>query len=520
MAGYDYVVIGAGSAGCAVAARLAEGPSRVLLLEAGGSDRRLTVRAPLAFAAQMGGPTDWDYRTAPEPACDNRVIPQPRGRVLGGTSSMNAMVWIRGTRIDYDGWDLPGWGWSDVEPVFRRIESHYLGGPTHGTSGPVRITRLPEPDVTSIRWLDSARAAGVSANEDIGGPDLDGSSIAPVTVWKGQRWNTARAYLPAARRRSNFTVVTGALVHRVVLRDGRAVGVEYECKGQRHIVKANREIILSAGAYGTPHLLQLSGIGAADHLRTVGITPAVESPRVGTNLTDHPAAAMSWDVRPGFVGLSDAQKPQWLLRWVFRRTGKFTSNAMEAIAQVRSDPGLPAPDFQLIHSPSYVNLAAMERELRRASSVLQSFWTPKSRGTVMAQSADPHAPPEIRLNTLADPADVAAFIRIVRRTREIVAAEPFASVITTELHPGPDVVTDAQIEAWLRGSVATTGHPACSAAMGSDPDSVLDERLRVRGVHGLRVADASVFPCIPRANTNAPAIMVGERCADFVKADQ
>ncbi|APE18236.1 oxidoreductase [Mycobacterium sp. WY10] len=520
MADYDYVVIGAGSAGCAVAARLAEGPSRVLLLEAGGSDRRLTVRAPLAFAAQMGGPTDWDYRTAPEPACDNRVIPQPRGRVLGGTSSMNAMVWIRGTRIDYDGWDLPGWGWSDVEPVFRRIESHYLGGPTHGTSGPVRITRLPEPDVTSIRWLDSARAAGVSANEDIGGPDLDGSSIAPVTVWKGQRWNTARAYLPAARRRSNFAVVTGALVHRVVLRDGRAVGVEYECKGQRHIVNANREIILSAGAYGSPHLLQLSGIGATDHLRTVGITPVVESPRVGTNLTDHPAAAMSWDVRPGFVGLSDAQKPQWLLRWILRRTGKFTSNAMEAIAQVRSDPGLPAPDFQLIHSPSYVNLVAMERELRRASSVLQSFWTPKSRGTVMVQSADPHAPPEIRLNTLADPADVAAFIRIVRRTREIVAAEPFASVITTELHPGPDVVTDAQIEAWLRGSVATTGHPACSAAMGSDPDSVLDERLRVRGVHGLRVADASVFPCIPRANTNAPAIMVGERCADFVKADQ
>ncbi|MCV7216004.1 GMC family oxidoreductase N-terminal domain-containing protein [Mycobacterium crocinum] len=520
MADYDYVVIGAGSAGCAVAARLAEGQSRVLLLEAGGSDRRLTVRAPLAFAAQMGGPTDWDYRTAPEPACDNRIIPQPRGRVLGGTSSMNAMVWIRGTRIDYDGWDLPGWGWSDVEPVFRRIESHYLGGPTHGTSGPVRITRLPEPDVTSIRWLDSARAAGVSANEDIGGPDLDGSSIAPVTVWKGQRWNTARAYLPAAPRRSNFAVVTGALVHRVVLRDGRAVGVEYERKGHRHIVNANSEIILSAGAYGTPHLLQLSGIGAADHLRTVGITPVVESLKVGTNLTDHPAAAMSWDVRARFVGLSDAQKPQWLLRWILRRTGKLTSNAMEAIAQVRSDPGLPAPDFQLIHSPSYVNLVAMERELRRASSVLQSFWTPKSRGTVMAQSADPHAPPEIRLNTLADPADVAAFIRIVRRTREIVAAEPFASVITTELHPGPDIVTDAQIEAWLRGSVATTGHPACSAAMGSDPDSVLDERLRVRGVHGLRVADASVFPCIPRANTNAPAIMVGERCADFVKADQ
>ncbi|BBX05878.1 GMC family oxidoreductase [Mycolicibacterium aichiense] len=520
MAAFDYVVIGAGSAGCAVAARVAEGHSRVLLLEAGGSDRRLTVRAPLAFAAQMGSATDWDYRTAPEPACDGRTIPQPRGRVLGGTSSMNAMVWIRGTRLDYDGWDLPGWGWSDVEPVFRRIESHHLGGPSHGTTGPVRITRLAEPDVTSVRWVDAARAAGVSANEDIGGPDLDGSSIAPVTIWKGQRWNTARAYLPAVRRRSNFRVVTGALVHRVVIRDGRAVAVEYERNGRRHIVSAAREIVLSAGAYGTPQLLQLSGIGAADHLSAAGITPVVESPRVGTNLTDHPAAAMSWDVHPGFVGLSDAQKPQWLLRWLFRRTGKLTSNAMEAIAQVRSHPDLPAPDFQLIHSPSYVNLIAMEQELRRASSVLQSYWTPKSRGTVLAQSADPRVPPEIRLNTLAHPDDVQAFIRIVRRTREIVSTEPFSSVISTELHPGSDTVTDAQIEAWLRSSIATTGHPACSAAMGTDAGSVLDEKLNVRGVTGLRVADASVFPRIPRANTNAPAILVGERCADFIKADR
>jgi choline dehydrogenase len=520
VADYDYIVIGAGSAGCALAGRLAAGTSSVLLLEAGGSDRRLAVRAPLAFAAQMGGPTDWDFSSVPEPACDGRIIPQPRGRVLGGTSSMNAMVWVRGTRLDYDGWQLPGWGWSDVEPVFRRIESHYLGGPAHGTSGPIRVTRLAEPDVTSTRWVAAARAAGVSDNEDLGGPDLDGTSIAPVTVWKGQRWNTARAYLPAARRRSNFTLVTGALVHRVVIRDGRAVGVEYERKGQRVIASANREVILSAGAYGTPQLLQLSGVGAADHLRAVGITPVVESPRVGTNLTDHPATAMSWDVHPGFVGLSDAQKPQWLLRWVFRRTGKMTSNAMEALAHIRSQPELPAPDFQLIHSPSYVNLAAMERELRRASSVLQSYWTPKSRGSVLAQSADPHDAPEIRLNTLAHPDDVQAFIRVVRRTREIVAAEPFASVVTAELHPGPNVVTDAAIEAWVRSSVATTGHPACSAAMGANPDSVLDEQLKVRGVHGLRVADASVFPCIPRANTNAPAIMVGERCADFIDRDR
>ncbi|WP_059016739.1 GMC family oxidoreductase N-terminal domain-containing protein [Mycobacterium sp. M26] len=519
MADFDYIVIGAGSAGCVVAARLAAGSASVLLLEAGGSDRRLTVRAPLAFAAQMGGQTDWNFSSEPEPGCDGRSIPQPRGRVLGGTSSMNAMVWVVGTQRDYDGWDLPGWGWDDVAPVFRRIESHFLGAPSHGTMGPMRVTRLAEPDETSTRWVVAAREAGVAANDDIGGPDLDGAAIAPVTIWKGQRWNTARGYLTDARRRPNLTVVTGALVHRVVIRDGRAVGVDYEHKGRRAVAGAHREIVLSAGAYGTPHLLQLSGVGAADHLRSIGVPCLVDSPRVGTNLTDHPACAMSWDVQPGFVGLSDAAKPQWLLRWLFRRTGKMTSNAMEALAHVRSSPELPAPDFQLIHSPSYVNLVAMDRELRRASSVLQSYWTPKSRGTVLARSADPHQAPAIQLNTLTEADDVAAFVRVVRRTREIVSTEPFASVIAAELHPGPEAVTDEQIAAWVRSTVATTGHPACSAAMGTDDDSVLDENLRVRGVAGLRVADASVFPRIPRANTNAPAIMVGERCADFLAAE-
>lgn len=519
VADYDYIVIGAGSAGCAVAARLAAGSASVLLLEAGGSDRRLTVRAPLAFGAQVGGATDWGFSSEPEPACEGRRIIQPRGRVLGGTSSMNAMVWVLGTRIDYDGWGLPGWAWDDVAPVFRRIESHFLGGPNHGTMGPMRVTQLAEPDETSARWVTAAREAGVPANEDLSGPDLDGAAIAPVTIWKGRRWSTARGYLDAVRRRPNFTLISNALVHRVVIRDGRAVGVDYERKGRRVVAGANREVVLSAGAYGTPHLLQLSGVGPAEHLRGIGVACQVDSPLVGSNLTDHPACAMSWDVQPGFVGLSDAQHPKWLLRWLLRRSGKMTSNVFEAVAQVRSTPELPAPDFQLIHAPSYVNLVAMEREMRRASSVLQSYWTPESRGTVLARSSDPHDAPQIRLNTLAEPDDVAAFVRAVRRTREIVATEPFASVVTEELHPGPAAVTDDQIAAWVRQTVATTGHPACSAAMGRDADSVLDERLRVRGVDGLRVADASVFPCIPRANTNAPAIMVGERCADFLAAE-
>jgi choline dehydrogenase len=497
---YDYIVVGAGSAGCAVAARLAAASHTVLLIEAGGSDRRIQVRAPLAYGTQMGGKTDWAYVSEPEPGCDGRRIPQPRGKVLGGTSAMNAMVWVRGTRVDYDGWQLPGWSWDDVEPVFHRIES-----------GPMRVAKVAEPDEVSRRFVAAARAAGEPANDDVRGPDLDGAAISPVTVWKGQRWSTARGYLDRARRLGNFSMVAGALVRRVVIRNGAAVGVEYERRGRCVTALARREIVLSAGAYGTPQLLQLSGVGPAEHLRSVGIDPVVDSPRVGHNLTDHPATFMNWDLARGFIGLADARNPKWLLQWMIRRTGKLTSNLMEAVAHIRSEPGLPAPDFQLIHA----RIDELEYP-RPALSILQSYWTPDSRGSVMVRSANPAEPPAIQLNTLTAPNDVAAFVRAIRRTREIVATEPLASAVAVEVHPGPDVSTDGDLEAWVRATVATTGHPACSAAMGIEPDSVLDAQLRVRGVKGLRVADTSALPRIPRANTNAPAIMVGERCADFM----
>src|SRR6478735_1579778 len=233
---------------------------------------------------------------------------------------MNAMVWVRGSRLDYDGWQLPGWAWDDVEPVFRRIES-----------GPMRVTRVAEPEEVSRRFVIAARSAGEAANDDVSGPDLDGAAISPVTVWKGQRWSTARAYLDQARRLGNFS-----LVRRIVIRDDAAVGVEYERRGRSYTATTRREIVLSAGAYGTPQLLQVSGIGLAEHLRSVGIDPVVDSPQVGQNLTDHPATIMNWELAPGFIGLADASNPKWLLRWLIRRSGKLTSNLMEALAHIRS----------------------------------------------------------------------------------------------------------------------------------------------------------------------------------------
>ena len=508
MKGHDYVVIGAGSAGCAVAGRLSADSSRsVLLLEAGGSDLRLSVRAPLAFGSQFGGATDWKLQTEPEPGCANRRMEQPRGKVIGGTSSMNAMVWVRGSRHDYDGWGVPGWTWEDVEPVFRRIES-----------GPIHVTRVAEPDELARRFVAAARATGVASNDDLSGPDLDGAAISPVTVWRGRRWSAARAYLDPARRRKNLTVLTGALVRRVVIRDGGAVGVEYEHRGRQRDAPARSEIVLSAGAFGSPHLLQLSGIGPAAHLRDIGITPLVDSPRVGAGLADHLSTFMNWELAPGFTGLADAQHPKWLLRWLVFRNGKLTSNYMEAVAHIRSEPGLAAPDFQLIHGPAYLWEYGRAQHPRPAIVILQSHWTPQSRGTVLARSADPRVPPVIQTNGLTAAADIAAFLRAIQRTREIAATEPLASALGAEIHPGTDVVSDAALEKWIRETANSTGHPACSAAMGTDPDSVLDERLRVRGVNGLRAADASALPEIPRANTNAPAILVGERCADFITA--
>ncbi|WP_245850242.1 GMC family oxidoreductase [Mycobacterium angelicum] len=502
MSGYDFIVVGAGSAGCAVAGRLAtESAASVLLIEAGGSDRRLMIRAPLFAPMQYGTSLDWAYETEPESGCADRCIPQPRGRVLGGCSAMNSMFWVKGSNLDYDRWELPGWGWNDVAPVFARIEE-----------GPMHITRSPYPDDLSHRFVASARAAGIAANDDVSGPDLDGAAITPVNIHKGQRWSAARGYL---RHQSNLTVITKALVDRVIIRNGRAVGIQYRRRGHMHQAFANHEIVLSAGAFGTPQLLQMSGIGPADHLRRVGVTTLVDSPRVGQGLTDHPLTWAVWSLAPGYVGLADVANPKWLLQWLLRRTGKLTSNGGEALAHIRSTADLTACDVQLIFTPADARAEPRGGRFAPALSVGHSYWTPKSRGSVLIRSSNPAVPPAIRMNQFTEREDVEALVRAVERTREIIATEPIASTVERELVPG----RSGDIETYIRNTAKTTAHPACSVAMGGDPDSPLDAELRVRGVDNLRVADASALPQIPRANTNAPSIMIGERCADFLLAD-
>jgi choline dehydrogenase len=496
---YDFIVVGAGSAGCAAAGRLADDSSAaVLLIEAGGSERRLTTRVPLLGPMQFGTSLDWAYETDPEPGCADRRIAQPRGRVLGGCSAMNSMFWIKGSNLDYDGWRLPGWGWDDVAPVFARIEQ-----------GPMHITRSPFPDELSRLFVTSARAAGIAANDDVSGPDLDGAAITPVNIHEGQRWSAARGYL---RHQNNLTVVTEASVSRVIIRTGRAVGIEYRRRGRAHQAFADQEVILSAGAFGTPQLLQVSGIGPADHLRRVGVTPVVDSPRVGQGLTDHPMVWAVWSLAPGHVGLADVANPKWLLQWLLRRNGKLTSNGGEALAHIRSTVDAPACDVQLIFTPGDARADPRGGRFAPALSVGHSYWTPKSRGSVLIRSSDPAVPPAIRMNLLSERDDVEALVRAVQRTREIIATEPIASTVERELLPG----VGADVEACIRNTAKTTSHPACSVAMGSEPDSPLDDKLRVRGVDNLRVADASALPQIPRANTNAPSIMIGERCADFL----
>ncbi len=513
----DYVIVGAGSAGCVLANRLTEDPDvRVLLLEAGGRDRSPNIKIPLAFPKQFHTKLDWDYATEPEPYCDDRELYIPRGKSLGGSSSMNAMLYVRGRPLDYDSWaeaGADGWSYQDVLPYFKRSERNSRGASEwHGADGELIVGDQRSPRAFDRDILAAAQAAGIPRIADYNGPEQDGVSMFQVNQQGGRRWSAADAFLRPALKRPNLTVVTGATVAGIELSGTRATGVRFRARrGGEQVARASREVLLCAGAINSPQLLLLSGIGPASQLSGLGIPVRHELPGVGENLQDHPFISALWEVRNADT-LYGAEDPKALAEWVLRRSGKLSSPAAEVCAFVRTRPGLPAADIQFHMGGLYYENHAQEDFEGHAATIAPVLVTPRSRGRVWLRSADPADKPRILTNTLSEPEDVASLLAGVALAREIAAQEPLASKVVRELKPG----AGADLEDDLRRRVQLIYHPVGTCRMGRDESAVVDPELRVRGLDGLRVIDASVFPLIPGGNTNAPTIMVAERGADLV----
>ena len=526
MTAYDYVIVGAGSAGCVLANRLTEDPSvRVLLLEAGGADRHPNIKIPVAFSEQFHTKLDWDYATDPEPHVDGRELYIPRGKALGGCSSMNAMLYVRGRPLDYDLWErqgAPGWGWRDVLPYFVRSEDNVRGASLlHGAGGELRVSEQRSPRPTDGRLMAASEAAGIHYNPDYNGTEQDGVSLFQVTQRNGRRWSAADAFLRPARARPNLEIRTRATVLRVEVGGGRATGVRVATGRRRQeTVRADREVILCAGAIGSPQILLLSGIGPGADLRDVGVPVMHELPGVGRNLQDHPFVPLIWQVSD-HTTLYDAEKPRHLAEWLLRRSGKLTSTVAEVVAFVRTRPGLRAADIQFHMGAAYYEDHGAETYDGHCATIAPVLVSPASRGRVWLRSADPTAKPRILTNSLAEPEDVASLVAGMRMAREIAAQAPMREIVVRELKPGGHVREPAQLEADLRRRLMLIYHPVGTCRMSDAAEgAVVDSELRVHGVQGLRVVDASIMPVIPGGNTNAPTIMIAEKAADILRGRQ
>ncbi|HEY7256004.1 MAG TPA: GMC family oxidoreductase N-terminal domain-containing protein [Solirubrobacterales bacterium] len=518
----DYVIVGAGSAGCTLAARLTEDTgTTVTLIEAGGRDRSLKIKVPAAFATQFRTKLDWDFNTEPEPHCEGRSLYMPRGKGLGGSSSMNAMLYVRGHPLDFERWvreGAPGWGWEDVRPYFLRAEDNQRGASEHhAVGGPLRVEDERSPRKLTGRFLAACEEAGIPRIEDYNGHEQDGTALVQVTQRRGRRWSTADAYLRPALRRPNLDLITGGQALGLELEGGRARGVRYrDRRGRESVARADGEVIVAAGTLASPQLLMLSGIGPADQLRDLGIAVAADLPGVGRNLQDHPYLSSVWDV-PGGGSLADGESPRALLEWALRRTGPLTSSVAEAFAFVRSRRGLAQPDLQFHFAPTYFVNHGFEEYEGHAATMGPVLISPRSRGLLRLRSADPTDAPRILTNTLAEQEDIEALVAGTRLASEIAAAGPFADVLGRRLFPAEGVDTDEDLIADLRRRVDLLYHPVGTCRIGSDEDAVVDPELRVRGVESLRVVDASVMPTITSGNTNAPTIMIAERAADLIR---
>jgi choline dehydrogenase len=503
---HDVVIVGAGTAGCVLAARLSEDPTvRVLLLEAGARDSKREIEVPAAFSKLFDSEVDWGYRTVPQRGLDGRNVFFPRGRVLGGSASINAMMALRGHRSDHERWPT-GWQWEDVEAAYRLSgEAIAVGTPT-------------DANPLTHAFIDAAASLGIPRRSDLNEPDNDGVGLTPLSVRRGRRWSVVDAYLRPALKRPNLDLQLGAHAVRVIFEAGRAVGVSVTTPDGVRIVKG-REVVVAAGAIGSPVLLQRSGIGDASKLAPLGIEVVADRPGVGANLGDHLANGVIVATNPGVETLTTAERFRHVLRWLLTHRGPLTSNVAEAAAFVRSEPGLVAPDIELVFAPVPFTDEGLTQPTFDGFTIAAVLLQPRSVGSVTLRSPEPHAPPLIDPGFLTDREghDLSMLRYGVRLARRVATSPPLAQFAMEERLPGAEVVDDEGITAHIRAVSQTLYHPVGTCRMGTDAASVVDPELRVRGVEGLRVVDASVIPSPPRGHTNWPTAMVAERAASMLR---
>ena len=526
---YDYVVIGAGSAGCAVAGRLSEsGTATVGLLEAGGRDSNPWIHIPVGYFKTMNSSLDWKYMTEPDPGLNGRQLPWPRGKVLGGSSSLNGLLYVRGQPEDYDGWRQAGntgWGWDDVLPCFRRSERQERGADEyHGADGPLSVSNMRLKRRICDEWVEAAQNAGYAYNDDYNGATQEGVGYFQLTTVNGFRCSSAKAYLKPARSRKNLEVITKAHVKRIVFDENkRATGVEIlRGNGTTEIIRARSEVILCAGAIGSPQILMLSGIGPGGHMSEVGIEQVRDAPAVGTNLQDHLQARLIYKcARPTMNNEVNSLigKMKIAAEYALKRSGPMTMAASLAVGFMKTRPELATPDIQFHIQPWSADSTHEGPHPFSAFTASVCQLRPESTGHLLLNPENLLGAPKIHPNYLATPLDCATAVAGVRIAQRISGFEPLKAAITEELRPGPGNTTDEQLLDWVRNTASSIYHPTGTCRMGQDDEAVVDERLRVRGVTGLRVADCSIMPKIVSGNTNAPAIMIGEKVSDMVRED-